>query len=426
MAKRFRLLICCVAVGVIPITLTGCGAAPSPAIPGSVSAEAFHAPDGRDAYRTIYAFKKDPRDGSGPNGKLVAIGGVLYGTTYFGGRGHHGNGTVFSVTTSGEERVLHSFNRGFDGINPNGGLVAVDGVLYGTTYGGGTGCRQEEERGCGTVFAITPAGQEHVVYRFKGGTDGSSPAAGTLVWLDGRLYGTTSLGGTTSRCSSGGSGTGCGTVFSVDTSGNERVAYRFRGDGDGGSPNGSLLALNGKLYGTTYTGGAAGSCDYNCGILFEVTTSGSEKVLHRFAGGSDGSNPAPGLVSIDGVLYGTTAYEGACCGTVFKATTSGAESAIYDFRGSPDAAAPNGMLVADHSLLYGTAMSGGEVCGVGYYDSGAIFAVSTAGAEHVVHSFSCKSIFDPSAGLLPLGHAMYGTADEGGRAPQGSVFALTP
>jgi hypothetical protein len=115
-----------------------------------------------------------------------------------------------------------------------------------------------------------------------------------------------------------------------------------------------------------------------------------------------------------------------CCGTVFKATTSGAESPIYDFTGPPDAAAPNGMLVADHNLLYGAAMSGGKVCGVGYYDSGAIFAVSTAGAKHVVHSFSCKSIFEPSAGLFPLDHALYGSADEGGLAPYGSVFAFTP
>jgi uncharacterized repeat protein (TIGR03803 family) len=208
------------------------------------------------------------------------------------------------------------------------------------------------------------------------------------------------------------------------------VLHRFSGNGDGASPQGSLLALGGKLYGTTYTGGAGGSCDYNCGVLFEVTTSGVEKVLHQFTGGSDGSNPGPGLISIDGVLYGTTAYEGegnySCCGTVFKATTSGTESAIYDFKGPPDAAWPNGMLVADHGLLYGAAVSGGKVCGVGYWDSGAIFAVSTAGAEQVVHTFSCKDVFEPSAGLLPLDHTLYGTTNEGGDAPYGSVFALTP
>jgi uncharacterized repeat protein (TIGR03803 family) len=428
MTMRLGLLVCSVALGAIPMVLTGCGAAPSSAIPGSFSAEALHEVGG-DAYRTIYAFRNTHGDGTGPNSPLIATNGVLYGTTYFGGHGVLGNGTVFSLTSSGEERVLHSFNRGSKGINPNGGLVAVDGIFYGTTDGGGRGCRQEEERGCGTVFAITAAGQEHVIYRFKGGTDGSSPAAGPLLWLDGRLYGATSNGGTLCPASGGSSGPGCGTVFSVDTSGNERVLYRFRGKRDGASPNAPLLALDGKLYGTTYAGGAAGSCDYYCGTLFEVTTSGVENVLHRFTGGSDGSNPRAGLTNVDGILYGTTSADGAdggCCGTVFKTTTSGTESTVYSFKGPPDAAAPNGTLVADHNLLYGTSSAGGKVCSLGYWDSGTIFAVSTAGAERVVHIFSCKLIFDPAPYLLLFGHVLYGAAYEGGSAPYGSIFAFTP
>jgi len=91
MTTRFRLLVCSIAFGVVPITLTGCGAGPSPAIPGGVSAEAFHELGG-DGYRMIYAFRKNHRDGTGPNGQLVAVNRVLYGTTYFGGR-LHGNGT---------------------------------------------------------------------------------------------------------------------------------------------------------------------------------------------------------------------------------------------------------------------------------------------------------------------------------------------
>ncbi len=427
MTTTFRPLVCTIALGIIPMALAGCGAASSSAIPGSFSTEALHEFGGY-AYRTIYAFRNS-HGGTGPNGPLIAINGVLYGTTYFGGRGVHGNGTVFSLTTSGTEDVIYTFKGASDGINPNGGLVAVDGALYGTTDGGGRGCKQDEERGCGTIFAITPAGQEHVVYRFKGGTDGSSPAAGSLLWLDGRLYGATSSGGTTCPASGGSTETGCGTVFSVDTSGNERVLYRFRGNRDGANPNAPLLALDGKLYGTTYAGGAAGSCDYYCGTLFEVTTSGVEKVLHRFRGGGDGSNPRAGLINVDGILYGTTSADGAdggCCGTVFKTTTSGAESTVYSFEGPPDAAAPNGTLVADHKLLYGTSSAGGKVCSLGYWDSGTIFAVSTAGAERVVHTFSCKSIFDPAPDLLPFDRVLYGATYQGGSAPYGSIFAFTP
>ena len=178
MMTTFRLLVCSVALGAIPIALTGCGAGPNSAIPGSVSAEAFHGLGG-GAYRTIYAFRNIHRDGTGPNGPLVTINGLLYGTTYFGGRGVLGNGTVFSLTMSGREHVLYRFKGGSDGDNPNSGLVAIDGVLYGTTNDGGRGCGQEP--GCGTVFAITPSGREHVVYRFKGGSDGIFPS-GSLVW----------------------------------------------------------------------------------------------------------------------------------------------------------------------------------------------------------------------------------------------------
>jgi uncharacterized repeat protein (TIGR03803 family) len=125
-------------------------------------------------------------------------------------------GTVFSLAASGEERTIYKFKGGSDGDDPNP-LVAVNGVLYGTTVAGGGGCPQEG--GCGTVFAVTTSGQERVIYHFKGGSDGYAPV-GSLTWLDGRLYGTTFSGGITKQCPQSPYATGCGTVFSVDTSGN--------------------------------------------------------------------------------------------------------------------------------------------------------------------------------------------------------------
>jgi hypothetical protein len=402
---------------VISNVLAGCGAGSSAAIPGSIGPQALDQRGG-GTYRTIYKFKGHER-AVGPNGQFIAIGGLLYGTTAFGG--HRARGAIVTITTSGEKHVLYEFNGRSDGIEPLGGLVAAGGVLYGTTVAGGIHCPGESEfTGCGTVFAVTRSGQEHVIYRFKGGSDGVAPSGG-LTWLDGKLYGATHRGGFTPECPQIEYGQGCGTVFSVDTSGHERVLYRFRGNHDGAAPHAPLLAPDGKLYGTTDSGGEGGSnCDYYCGTLFAATTSGHEKVLHRFAGGSDGSNPSPGLIDIGSDLYGTTGYLGAsggCCGTVFKATTSGAESAIYNFKGPPDASAPNGMLVTNHGLLYGTA-TGGESCG--YSDSGTIFAVSTAGAERVDHTFSCYSASsEPSPGLLRLDRTLCG-------ATYGTIFAFTP
>jgi uncharacterized repeat protein (TIGR03803 family) len=430
MKTRFRLFIPTLALGLVPIAPAGCGTASSPALPNTVGVGAFREPAG-GRYRTIYEFKNAHRNGFGPSGQLVAVGSVLYGTTAFGGPGALGNGTIFALTTSGEEHVLHKFDGTSDGHNPNGGLVVVNGMLYGTTSGGAGGCLRES--GCGAVFAVTTSGKERWVYHFKGGTDGITPSGG-LVWLDGKLYGTTSSGGDTGACPNGsGWASGCGTVFSIDTAGNERVLYRFRGGRDGIGPNAPLVALNGKLYGTTSAGGDYKNCYYGCGTIFEITTSGAETELYRFRNGRDGAVPNGGLLALDGVLYGTTGggggrrCSGSQCGhgTVFKATPSGRESVIYAFKGAPDAAAPNGDLVSDHGLLYGTSsQSGGEECF--YWDSGTIFAVSTTGAERVVYTFSCNSIFSPAPGLFPFGHVLYGSADEGSQDGYGTVFAFTP
>jgi uncharacterized repeat protein (TIGR03803 family) len=106
--------------------------------------------------------------------------------------------------------------------------------------------------GRGEVYSVTPSGTVNVVYSFGGGTDGEGPYAG-VTWFKGRLYGTTAFGGGTT-CSY--YGTGCGTVFEVSPTGREKVLYRFAGGTDGASPYGGLTLLNGAFYGTTYYGGS--------------------------------------------------------------------------------------------------------------------------------------------------------------------------
>lgn len=253
-------------------------------------------------------------DGANPYGTLIAVNGKLFGTTCCGGAYHSSTdigGTVFSVSTTGKEHVLHSFGKGSDGQFPVAGLLNVRGTLYGTTAGGGV-------TDYGTVFKMNAkTGKESVLYRFKGGSDGATPYFGNLVQLNGVLYGTTTAGGDTA-CT-----TGCGTVFSVTTSGTEHIVYRFKGGKDGVGPYGSLLPISGKFFGTTQFGGGTGC--YNslgCGTIFSVTPSGKEQLLHTFAGGTDGENPVSNLISLKGVLYGTTYGAGASSdwGTVFSVT----------------------------------------------------------------------------------------------------------
>lgn len=104
------------------------------------------------------------------------------------------------LKTTSAESVLYRF-KGYthrDGQDPAAGLVALNGVFYGTTAAGGgaKGCKYPDK--CGTVYRITPTGEEHVLYRFKGAPDGWFPLANLLA-MDGSLYGTTADGGSKQR-----------------------------------------------------------------------------------------------------------------------------------------------------------------------------------------------------------------------------------
>jgi uncharacterized repeat protein (TIGR03803 family) len=307
----------------------------------------------------LYAFGTSGNsDGATPVAGLIQGGdGNFYGTTKSGGA--YGYGTVFKITPAGVETVLYSFFGGLDGIGPSGGLIqGSDGNFYGTTYEGGQ-CQ------VGVVFRVTPTGVETVLYSFTGGatgscehtTDGANPNSSLILGTDGNFYGTTAVGGI-------GSG-GFGTVFKVTRGGVETVLYAFSWGSDGGYPAGGLIqASDGSFYGTTSSGGA-----YDDGTVYKITLAGIESVLHSFAGiggtcdCGDGSLPVGLMQGSDGNLYGTTMHGGASgFGTVFKITSSGVESVLYSFgaAGSTDAAIPGaGLIQASDGNFYGTTTFGG-------------------------------------------------------------------
>jgi uncharacterized repeat protein (TIGR03803 family) len=163
----------------------------------------------------------------------------LYGTTYDGTCG-----TVFKLATNDTLTNLHVFSASApDGCGPIAGLVRdTAGDLYGTTvYGGMSGGYS----GSGTIFKVTAAGVESVLYSFTGGTEGRNPL-GTLVEdSSGNLYGTTEYGGSK----------GFGTVFKLSTANKLTILHTFTGEPDGANPEEGLVRdASGNLYGTTYSG----------------------------------------------------------------------------------------------------------------------------------------------------------------------------
>jgi uncharacterized repeat protein (TIGR03803 family) len=300
--------------------------------------------------------------------------GNLWGSTCCGGIG---GGVIFKINTKGHESVAHTFQG-----SPNDGCSAGDtmvvdagGNLYGTTFGCG-------KFGYGAVFKVKPDGSESLLYSFRGGRDGYNPVAGVTLDTQGNVYGVTDYGGKNRPCGVG--DVGCGSVFKLAPNGAHTLLYAFKGPpNDGYIPVGNVIMdASGNLYGTTLGGGIGDSCEYDgCGIVFKLTPDSTETVLHFSKGGrGDGAESIAGLIA-DGAgnLYGTTDYGGgknSCnggygCGTVFEIAPDGTETILHKFNGPTDGANPTANVIADATgHLFSTAEFGGA------NDYGTVFEIT--------------------------------------------------
>ncbi len=312
------------------------------------------------------------------------------------------------------ENVIFNFHRFPGGANPYGNLYrARNGGLFGTTYEGG-------QANLGALFEFGGGGYK-VLYGFRGSNDGANPFAGVVQDSAGNLYGTTYFGGPANA----------GVLYKVAASGQETVLYAFTGGADGGNPYaGIILDSAGNLYGTTVNGGLT-NCPGGCGVAYKVTPSGQETVLYSFTGGADGANPYAGLIRDPaGNLYGTTSEGGGSGGApgggvVYKLSPTGQETVLHTF-GSGSAAPPGvertGIVRDSTGNLYGT-------------DSGGVYEIEANGRYKSLATFYCKNIGDdeyPWSGLtLDSAGNLYGTTTQTFTGPcsgpkYGVVYKLTP
>lgn len=355
-------------------------------------------------------------DGGGPlNGFTSDSAGNLYGTTSTGGTFNYG--VVYKLTTAGVETVLHNFAGGSDGANPDGFLVKDKaGNLYGTTTAGGAS-------GAGTVFKVTTAGTESVLYSFTGKNDGSTPDAGLAIDAAGNLYGTTTAGGAH----------GNGAVFKLTlaktgTKWLESTLYSFAAGTDGAIPvAGVTVAANGNVYGTTSAGGA-----YGYGTVFELSRTGTtwaETILHSFANGDDGSIPYAGLISDkSGNLYGAATQGGNNGGgTLFELTPASGSwtfNVLYSISGWGVSGSFRDLMLAPSGIIYGTTHCDGN------NNAGTVWQLTPAGGSWnytLLYTFTggTDGLYSFSNLVMEKGK-LYGTTNEGGADNYGVVFEVTP
>jgi uncharacterized repeat protein (TIGR03803 family) len=236
---------------------------------------------------------------------------------------------------------------------------------------------------------------------------------------------------------------GDGTIFGVSTSGcsdtESDFIYRVAPDGTGyqvlhqfpgqlAAPTASvlprpflLIGRDGMLYGTTFYDGASGG-----GTVFRLTTNGLDyAILHQFFTGADNlALPSRGGLAqgTDGMLYGTTLGEGGgfFYGDIYKIKPDGFNyTNIYTFTES--GTQPIGVIVGTDGALYGTAQNGG-VTNANYSDYqgvlhtnnlGFVFRVNTDGTGFsVLHNFVGEDGRNPVETLVS--------------GPDGALYGATP
>jgi uncharacterized repeat protein (TIGR03803 family) len=323
----------------------------------------------------------------GSAGQFPGLTPVGDGTTLYGMTRNY----VFRVNQDGTDCTgLRWYYENDTG--PSAGGLTLDGsTLYVAAWHYGLWATNY---GHGAVFKINTDGSGFAVLKqFVGDPDGDHPSGAPM------------LKGTNLFCA-----TDEGVVFRVDTNGTDfRVLKRLDG-----SAGGNLLLANGRIYGTTSSGGAK-----RLGSVYRMNLDGTEfQVLHEFTGGAGGSYPESGLALGGDTLYGLTLSGGSSGrGTVFKLETDGGGfRVIHEFA---DGSSPQGNLALWGRMLYGGTQGGGA------FNQGTLFQINTNGDDFAtIRSFDGSDGAAPRSGLIRIGDILYGTTYFGGSLNSGVVFSL--
>ena len=249
------------------------------------------------------------------------------------------------------------------------------------------------------AFDLPPAAEAATISTIgsipESSVGGGGPNGG-LLELGGKYYGSTS-----------------GTIYSINLkTGVGTLVYTLT-SGDGGDAY-ELSAVAGKLYAGTQYGGTQ-----NSGTIFQLDpATGAERVIFN--------NPYQTYLGVaagpNGSLYGYGQCGGTGVSCIYKFDTGvGTGQIVYTFNSPVDGSGPVGLLLVGQ-YMYGATYSGGAA------GNGTLFrfdpATATLKVEHVFGHGTDGS--QPGAPLIDVSGVLYGATYSGGAHGDGTVFSFDP
>ena len=277
---------------------------------------------------------------------------------------------------AGDFQVLHKFD-GTSGSVPYGSVVYSDGKLYGTTV------KSTSTGGGGTVYSLNLDGSGfELLKNFTDSADGYQVYNGLTI-VDDNIYGIANSGGTS----------GLGVIFKIDSTDNFSVIHNFTGLGQGAHPYTSPTYYNGSLYGQTWGGWTSGLSNM---YKYDLATNTYSNLYNTT---TPGVQPFGTVTFINGYAYGMNSdnRDTANYGNVFKfdPTTSSYE-VVHTFTGGTAGGYPYDSLAWDGgNYVYGTTLgfypwSSSETDALN--DEGVVFRMNINTNEYtVLHDFSAQS-----------------------------------
>lgn len=360
---------------------------------------------------TVLHHFDEVTDGRNPLCDLSFLNGKIYGVTQTGGANNQG--VIFSFdTTSNVLTNLHDFN-GTNGWNPKGGMIlGTNGMYFGTTVGGGA-------NGDGVLFALNPMTEAvSVLANFDDGTTGDNPVGSLVQAADGLLYGVTESGGANSR----------GVLYSFDPALEwlQSVHHFGANAGDPRNPYAGVYeGTDGRLYGTTRLGGNANDGTL---YAFDPTLA-ALTVLYEIPNNLQGYSPSGAVVENGTGEFlsfcDAGGYTGS--GTFFKYDLTAGFEVIAHLEDYQVGANPwyGGVLQASNGKVYGLTDKGGtDNRGVIFeYD----FQMDTIVAVHHFDDFNVTNGEEPVCGLIEASNGLlYGMTEYGGVNDRGTIYSFDP